>query len=501
MNPLSKLFLIALFIPFLSVAQVQDTLQYAREKAYGKEFSEANRILTIYNTQERDIYGLWLQAQVAHWMGDFNKSRDFYARALILSPELPGLKLDFGRTLFNSGELKDSEEVLLSYLSMDAENPDALIMLAYLDYWKGFNQKAKNTAEQVISSNPEHKMALDLLNEIKVATAPYITIISTFGSDDQPLDFNEYIFTIGKYHSRFLSPTLKAGYRDFTLPNTNVQSYFAEAGNTMSFGMSGPLIKLTAGIFKPDSNKDLTALTGMIGISQSLAKNLSLELNTARIPYQYTLSSLRMPLMQQVSSIAITLNDPEFLIGKAAYERQTFPDENSINTAYAYLLKSLFNSTIFRLDLGYSFSYAHSDKNTFIVDEVMLFRPGPNNGNQLKGIYDPYFSPQNQMINSALGSVKIIPAQAFEINLRTSYGFYAQAENTVLLESSGLGNTPSVNTYYYTQTYTPVEIVAGIATRISTQFHVKAEYQYSKLFYYEFHRIGFSAKYNFFRNN
>lgn len=479
------------------MAQIQDTLQYAREKAYAQEFQEANRILTIYNSKNNDVNGIWLEAQVANWMGDFNQSKALYSRARIMSPYLAGLELDYGRTLFNSGNIKASEEILEAHLQKDPGNPDALIMLAYIDYWNGRIVTAKNTARQVIAAHPEHELGLQLLDEIKVATAPYITVASSFGSDDQPLKMKEYVVTAGKYHSRYLTPFVKAGYRDFILSYTNVQSLFFEAGNTMSLGISGPVVSFSAGIFKTDSNNEFTEFTGRVAISQKLAKNIAVEVNTARIPYQFTLASLEEPLMQQVSSIALSLNDPESIVGKAAYERQTFHDENSIHTAYAYILKSLVNSGFFRLDLGYSLSYAHSDLNTFRLNEPIISRPGLNMFNQVSGIYDPYFSPQNQMVNAALGSLKIVPSEVFEIKLRTSYGFYAQADNPVLLASAGQGNSTRVDAYFYVQTYTPVEMFAEITTKISRQFHIKAEYQYSKLFFYELHRVGLSANYRF----
>ncbi len=500
MSIIRRFLMILFFISFSSVAQVQDTLQYAREKAHSKDFSEANRILTIYNANNSDVYGLWLQAQIANWMGDFKRSKDLYNRAMIMSPNLLDLELDYGRGLFKSGDLKSSEEILGAYLQKDLNNPEAILMLAYIDYWNGLTVKAKDSAQQVLAENPENEMALEILDEINIATAPYISISTAFGSDDQPLNVNDYTLTAGKYHSRFLSPFIKFGYRDFTLRDNNLQSLFLEAGNTMSFGLAGPVINLTAGIFKPDNNTDLKEFTWRAGISQKLLKNLALEVNTARIPYQFTLASLDDPLMQQLNSIGLSLNHPQSILGKVAYERQTFPDDNSIHTAYAYLLKSLINSKTFRFDLGYSFSYAHSDQNTFRPAEENIFRPGLNIMNEVNGIYDPYFSPQNQMVNAALGSIKILPTEVFEIKLRTSCGVYAKADNPVLQTPEAPGNTATGNTSFYEQTYTPVEMFAEITAKISRQLYIKAEYQYSKLFFYELHRFGFSANYSFLKN-
>ncbi|CAN5380815.1 hypothetical protein BH23BAC2_BH23BAC2_05720 [soil metagenome] len=485
-----------LFSIFAVNAQIKDTLEYVREKAYTQDFGEANRILTLYNYRGNEVYGLWLQGQVAYWMGDTRKALKLYNKAYLLNPILTDLQLDYGRILFNSGELKESREILSQYQISDPTHPETLIMLAYLDFWNGETGKAKTQAEEVLLNNPGNEMAIKLLNDIRVTTAVFVNLAASFATDDQPLDVNSYTITAGKYHSRWLSPVIKAGYRNFTLPETNTQSSFVEVGNRLRFGTSGPEINLMGGVFQAEYGEQSTNYIGSLGISQKLAKHLSLELKVARTPYQYTLSSLENPLMQTVTSLGLSLDDRNSILGKLAYERQLFPDENIIHTTYAYFLKSLFSSEIFRFDLGYSFNYVHSEKNAFRPVEGVTVRPGTIN-DQVSGIYDPYFSPQNQMVNSALVSVKLKPAESWEIKLRSNYGFYAKTEVPVIQDNRNIGGPLNTSTQFYETTYTPYEVFGEVRANLSKGLSIGGQYQYSKLFFYEFHVAGVSLNYSF----
>ncbi len=485
-----------LFSVFELQAQVQDTLQFAREKAYENNFSEAQQILAVYNKNNNDVYGIWLQAQVAWWMGDTEGSLALYEKAVLLAPDLTELRFDQGQTLFRAGKIRLAEPLLKEILGEDPTHTPAKLHLAYIDYWNGKISRSRNTAKQVLNLEPENVMALKLLEEIETTTAPYILLNTSFASDDQPLESKKYSVSLGKYFSGLFSPILNAGTTDFTTPENTVQSYFFEGGNKFKFGMSGPEISVSGGLFKPDSNKDLTEYTANLAISQSLTKNLFLELSAARAPYQYTLASVENLLMQKIYAVGLAFDDPEKFTAKAAYERQVFPDDNSIQTSYLYFLKSVFNNSAFRFDLGYLFNYAHAAENTFQATGSPQLGAGLD-FEQISGVYDPYFSPSNQMVNAALASIKIIPVKALEIKIRSSYGFYAKADNPVIFTTRNPGNQPSIENQFYEQTYTPVEIFGEIKSNIAKGLYLSANYQYSKLFFYKYNQVGITLNYNF----
>ncbi|WP_029038170.1 tetratricopeptide repeat protein [Salinimicrobium xinjiangense] len=501
MNIFRKSYLLLFLIYFPCSAQITDTLNLAREKAYQQNFSEADALLSQYNKKNRNVYALWLQAQISYWKGDFERSKNLYRQAIALSPGLSELKLDYGSTLFKMGDVEDSGKILKSYLKDDPANPNALIMLAYFDYWKGKTNKAAKTIRQVLEVHPEHEMAAKLIREINYARAPHVSLNSEFVSDDQPLDAQHYNLTAGKYFSGVLSPFVSLKYRNFDLPAISVQSVQVEIGNRFQLGMNGPEVHLSGGIIKPHQERDSLEFLGRAAISQKLVKHLNAEVATARLPYQYTLASIEEPLMHQLSSVALSFNNPQSIVGKLAYERQDFPDDNIIHTSYLYLLKSVLRSGSFRLDLGYSFNYAHSVKNSFQPVEESFSGQGLISSKNISGIYDPYFSPQNQMVNSALASIHINPTDAFEIKMRANYGFYAKAEQPFFSSAQTPGNRMATGNNFYEEQYTPVEFFAGIALKVSPQMQLRADYQFSNLLFYELHNLGFSVSYSFLSNS
>lgn len=62
MTPMLKFLFCLVFLSVIPVnALVQDTLKYARETAYKNDFTPADPILTLYNQESEDVYGLWLR--------------------------------------------------------------------------------------------------------------------------------------------------------------------------------------------------------------------------------------------------------------------------------------------------------------------------------------------------------------------------------------------------------------------------------------------------------
>lgn len=501
-NPLRPLVMIrflicCFFLTALSAqAQVKDTLAYARELAYSNKFAEAEDILTHYNRNETDVYGLWLQAQNAYWMGDPPKAIALYRKAYQMAPDLADLKLDYARILFNTGNLKEAKSILEDYESFQPAHPETQVMLGYLDLWSGKPGRARARVEKVLQESGENDLVNPLLKDIRILTAPYVTTGFNAFTDDQPLEFNEYKVGAGKYFSGLFAPFINAGTREFSVSGLDLQSYYVEAGNKFSAGIYGPEVILSVGLFKPDASKENTEVTGTLGVSQKIYNHFSLELTAARRPYQFTVASIRDPLMQTSAAAALSYNNIDRLIGKAAYERQFFPDDNVLTNAYIYALGAIVNKPVFHLDLGYSLSYSNSEENTFRPVEEISNLAGYSS--QIPGIYDPYFSPQNQVVNSLLVSARIVPARFLTIKARGNYGFYAKADNPSLFATRNPGNNMRIEKFYSPLEYTPLELVGELEFNISEGFSLSTNYQFSRLFFYELHQVGLMAKYNFY---
>lgn len=475
-------------------AQVKDTVKYARELAYEKNFKEADRILSLYNKKGNDVYGLWLQAQIVYWMGETDKALNLYKILLDKNPEMDDLHLDYGRVLFESGKLNQAKQVLRKYLKINPTHVESLIMLTYIDFWNGKISKSKNQAEQLLKSYPDNIMVRKLFNEIMLLSAPYVKAGSTFFSDDQPLIRKAYEVEVGKHHSWLLSPKIIAGVSDFFLSHRTVRSNSIGLSNKFTLGSSGPSLIISGGVFQPINNESKSEFIGSLLLSQKLSNHFFIDIYTGKRPYQHTLTSIDSPLMQSVSSIGLRTDNPEKTIGKLAYEQQVFLDNNVIHTTYAYLLKPVINKKAFRFDLGYSFNFSHSIKNSFRQAEPITQTTEVNT--QLNGIYDPYFTPRNQIVNSLLMSVKIVPVKNIEVKFRYNYGFYAKADNPIIYVKRK-GKEIITEKYFGEVSYTPLELYTEIKANVSKRFSISANYQFSRLFFYKFNQLGLSVNYLF----
>ncbi|MGI8581873.1 MAG: tetratricopeptide repeat protein, partial [Chitinophagaceae bacterium] len=112
------------------VSNPVDTIEYARSKAYEKNFAEADRLLTVYSLTHSDINALRLHAQVLYWMKNFNRSAEVFEKTLAVFPDVQVVKLDYGRMLFETGKLSHSQVLLEDYKLHDPGNAEVNILLA-----------------------------------------------------------------------------------------------------------------------------------------------------------------------------------------------------------------------------------------------------------------------------------------------------------------------------------------------------------------------------------
>jgi hypothetical protein len=208
---------------------------------------------------------------------------------------------------------------------------------------------------------------------------------------------------------------------------------------------------------------------------------------------------VRKPVLENVLSLAAVFNKSDSWLGKAGFQKQNFADNNNINTTYAWLLAPLVKQKNLKVQVGYAFSYAHADKNNFVATVPLstLINTTPLYGT-VSGIFDPYFTPQNQFINSLLASINIGLSEKVQFSSRTNIGVFAQADNPFLTLEKNAGNQQYyINKGYSTIKYTPVEWVSNLQLNLSLKFSVHLNYTYQKFLFYTNNQGGIQLKYNF----
>ena len=498
---MKKLILLTILSVIITKTQSQsltvDTLQYARAEAYKKNFDDADNILTIYNAHNSDINGLRLHAQVQYWKKEFGRSEATYERALKLFPGDKLLLLDYGRMLWELKKLARAEALLTEYLLHDRQHAEANMMLAYIIYWNGQNHAAKEKLDIVLNAFPGNEEALALLKQIETATAPYIKTGGHYASDDQPLKTSGFSAEAGWYRSWLLSPVIQFNSVHAVLNNTNYNSVWVQAGNKISFKHTGLSFNFKGGVFNHPT-ADNTILTGAASLSLKLSNAISLNAGTERMPYQYTTTSIKIPVMQQHSVVAIHFNKNKKWLGKAAFELVGFDDNNKIKTFYVWSLLPLFDNKNVSLKAGYAFNYSNADDNVFTpTQSISAIVASTAPGSQVAGYYNPYFSPCKQTVHSMLAYAGLRFSKNVQFTSRASIGFAANALQPTLTFTKNQANNFSVEKTYANQKYTPLEFNNEISISLSDRFTTAIMHEYGSLLFYTVNRGSIHLKYAF----
>ena len=478
--------------------QTPDTILIARNEANQNNFLEADKMLTQYNLHHLDINALRLHAQVLYWMKDFKRSADTYETTLAAFPNAAEVKLDYGNFLFATGKLAQAQQMLVSFQKYDNKNVEGNILLAQLYYWDGNIALAREKLEAVLQPYPNNATALNILGQINATTAPYLSIRGIYKSDDQPIQPAGGEIEIGKYINRLLSPTFLINYSHFTLPDNNFNSMWVQVGNKLSIGNGRFSAGVTGGLFTHQGKERSTTPTVNLLLTQKLSKILSLEANIAERPYQFTSASIRTLVMQTFSGIAINFNQSNNWLGRAAYQIENFKDDNKIQTAYLWLLAPLVSRDKFSIKAGYGFNYANADVNNF-VPATSLSTTIQNTavGASVKGIYEPYFTPSNQISHSVLASLSFAFSPKVNFNTRVNIAFSATADNPYLILNKSQNNVFSIDKSYGKFAYTPVDFQNELSVKLSGKLLLSGTYGYSRFLFYTVGQGVLHLRYNF----
>jgi tetratricopeptide (TPR) repeat protein len=490
--------LLCLFGSYSAISQSHiDTLSRAQELVKNNKLQEAVTLLETYRPVNPDQYALQLQAQVYFWLNEIDRSVALYRTGRKLFPGFLPLHLDLARVLFQSGKYKEAESELRSYLASDPDNAEAKINLAYLELWKGNVNVARKQALVLSSLYPENMDARNLSNHINNSYSPLVDLNYDQLSDDQPMKAFQHSIQVSVPSSSLFSPHFKTDYSRFNPKNLN-STLWIRGGNTFRSGYSRTTISLEGGYFRNNNNQG--DFTGLIAIGQKLSSDLRLTASTSRIPYQYTLASLERPFLYKLHSAALEL-DGKNLIGKAGLEVQQFEDNNAVSTLYAWGLFPLVRKQAISLNAGYGISFANTTssrlKPTLSINDIINNQPV---NSQVQGVYDPYFTPQNQLVNSLLISSGIRVSKHSSFSVKGSFGVLASADNPVLILEKR-NNSYFLSRSFYRQQYNPIEFDAALDLYLGNGFSFITKYNYSNLFFYTRHIGGVSIRYRFTYEN
>lgn len=493
------LLLLIIFSSTVSIAQTKtDTLDTVKELRNKKKFNEAISLLNFYQkSHPKDLNTIWLLAETSFWMNDIKTADDQFRNAIKLYPENLYLQFDYAKMLFSTGDFKRSATFLDKFLLFYPLNEEALMMKAQSDYWQGNFNEANNTLRIILTNSPDNKKAISLLNEVKLVISPWLKINSGYSSDDQPLqsispsiEGGMFLNSVANIGFNFQSPL-------FIRDKIHSSAQWFQINNKSELNNLELKIIFTAGVLKFPSNNFID-WTGSIELNKTLSTHLNIIFEYERLPYFYTRSSLVSNLMVNELTASIELNKSRDWNGKVSYIRNQFPDNNSTSVFYGWLFTPYLKFAGIEIRLGYEYNYTTSQENRFISQEPLSYIVANYNFNDLvPGIYDPYFTANDQQRHSILASLMVHPSGNIEAGINASYGISASTLNPFLTLVKDNNGTAYIKRDFAEQNFSPMRISTYALIHLNNKVSLKTEYEYQKSNFYNYHYVAAELKINF----
>lgn len=405
-----------------------DSLEAARNLMEHQKFNEALSILSSFEKMyPNDVHVLRLHGQALYWSKDFQATQNYFEAEIIRNPDLKVLKLDYGRILFELNQLKKAEVYLTEYLQVDPENAEVQILLGKIAYWQGARPKKSlqhyYTAQHHSPTNHE---IIEGILEVRQNTSPYLKISSSRYSDSQPLESLLTTVETGFYQSTWFQPSFQFQNRAF---GNDLNAQHLQFSNKTAVLKSKTTVSMRVGVFK-NNWENQPAYTAGVDVKQILPRNYELSGGIDRTPYLYTLASLSSNVMQTNYITSIGRETGNKLKSKVIYQQQQFDDSNYVQWFSLWGLYPIVSSQVIQFDMGYAFLFANSKENRFVLENQVDDALTPIvPGNRYPGVFDPYFTPQNQLIHSLLAKLDLKLGSKVSLTFNNNIGVYATIDN------------------------------------------------------------------------
>ncbi len=411
--------------------------------------------------------------------------------------------IEAGR-LRDSGKFVEAVAVLRRHRVEYPNDGDAVRMLAETLYWLKDISGARALYDSAIVLHPDDLLlkeqyqrftAENAMNAEKTGTVGESKVGETPGNakkgktpsswaslragglhDDQPLNRYGGEIVGGYYLTPSTSFIARAG-SDFYKETAHVDASGIDASvRTVhgSFGVAGYSLATRTdfsaeGGFIQRDNPSNTDWTGVAAFGIKPHPFVRLGVRAERSPYLNTAASLRSSVITEQYAGSLDL-DAKGWLGRAVYQLQEFPDDNSGTAAYAWAMAPLVNKSNALLQGGYSLSYQDTRELRFELNPSAQLIDG-----SYAGHYAPYYTPQNILTHSVIAAFTGTAANGLVGRVGGSFGVHA-TENAPQF-TAGPGDGPLVRATA-TRNFHPWNARASIEKQLSqlTIFSVSAEH-------------------------
>lgn len=460
-----------------------DPVRAAVELRNAGDLAGAVRLLRSRLSEEpNDAQAIRLLAQTLYWLKQFDLARSVYDKALTRHRDNVEIRLEYARMLVEIGDGRGARVLLAPLADIPAVAARALTLIGTLDYWEGRLTAAASRFRAALKADSTSSEARRQWSEIATITAPWVGIGFEAAHDDQPLNRVAPSLDVGV----FLTPlwSLEADGRSDSYRSGDSLSRSVQAGEVSLRGYTPGLrleTEFSGGVihrsFGPSGGDWTARLQGRF----RLPGHFTIGGRAERKPYFHATASLTIPVIVREFTALVGLNDPAGWLGEAALGRLRYPDGNTLISGYAWLLGPVMRRRRTTLSVGYAFSAQDARESRFVLaNPSQLAQPG-SPGFDLAGRYVPYYTPDNVIAHSVIGSMTLRPGRGTTISGNGAWAISAHERVTVFTHS---GAPPTVQAGTFRRTFTPWSARLVIAQDFARGWSVRAHAEHNRTAFY-----------------
>lgn len=454
-------------------------LRDALELSSTGRFEDVIILLEPYIDEHPGDVDVWIMlARHRYWTDDRTGALGDFEQAIRLHPNHGDLRLAFAEFLSETGRLRAAARVIRP---VERDDSETHALKGRIAWWRGDLTSAKDHFEQVVrlgAGNVEASTALDAIN---AASRPWLDVRVGAADDTQPLANYETGLRAGIY----LNPLHTFAVVPVWARYDAGPSSEAVAGGELEYGGYWPTVRtelrLAAG---GRSHLDTLRFTGRAEAATRIAGGITTSLLVERAPYFHTVTSIGQSILTTTAGAAVTLDRPGWL-GEAAVRREVYPDENRKQVAFAWLMRTLVETDVVKLDAGYAYSFEDSDESRFFP--VLSSAPRPGRPPGWTGRYLPYYTPLNYRTHSATATVTLRPHERVTLGGGGTFTFLGH-EDAPYVYSVG----PAPATGVYRHEIQPWEVRASLTVDLSRSASASIRVSHLSKTWYEATNVGLS---------
>ncbi len=471
-----------------------NTLDSAKSLRNSGNYGQAIKLMKEFNAQYPDNYWLLqLYAETLFWMKEYNKADNMYRHAIRIYPDNYEIKYEYALFLYDRGNYRQAHELLLLYNQKYPDIAGVQSLLGITSYYLGNFKQADAYLESSLKKNPSDKKTKQIYAEVSHIVKPWLKGSFSYNKDSQPMSQWSPALSGGWYQSHNLNLSFDFYYQHFSADSIISPMSGFSVQNSFIVPKAGFKAIGGIGIFYTAIN-NTPKLTWHFQMDKTLTKNLHLKAGGEHLPYTYTIASVNKPFLRNRYNLSLSWETKNNLNANIGYIGEFFPDTNNVQTAYAWVLSPTLKFSIFRINIGYAFNYSNAKQSRFTstqpLDDILT---NYDSTKQITGIYDPYFTPDNQFSNSLLANVFLNFSKTTSLKFHASVGIFSRAMNPYLYLDKQNGKT-IINRGFYQEKFTPLDIGFDLNAEVTDNLTLNLSYQYLQTFYYNTNNFNIGLK-------